>query len=141
MKKNLSLILFLTVLYSSNGFSKCVEGTVNCPPCMESGKVAPLKNGEKSADTLKEDQEKSASQKTANESPEEKNYLNEAKNSAVEMLVAAAAKYKAGAITKDQYIQIANQVAQMAEYANNNSNENTDQGEGYAKLAVLPPKK
>jgi hypothetical protein len=45
-------------------------------------------------------------------------YIKSAKDSSVDMLIKASKKYKDGAITKDQYIQVALQVSQMAEYYN-----------------------
>jgi len=52
--------------------------------------------------------------------PKESNldYIRGAKDSSVDMLIKASEKYKTGAITKEQYIQIALQVSQMAEYYN-----------------------
>ena len=45
-------------------------------------------------------------------------YIKVAKESSFEMLIKASAKYKEGTITKDQYIQVALQVSQMADYYN-----------------------
>lgn len=45
-------------------------------------------------------------------------YIKTANNSSTSMLIEASAKYKAGKITKDQYVEIALQVSQMADYYN-----------------------
>jgi hypothetical protein len=46
------------------------------------------------------------------------NFIKETKDSSVNMLITASAKYKNGEITKDQYVQIALQVSQTADYYN-----------------------
>lgn len=51
---------------------------------------------------------------------ENADYIKEVKDSSIEMLITASAKYKSGIISKDQYIQIALQVSQTAEYYNKN---------------------
>lgn len=45
-------------------------------------------------------------------------YIRSAKESSIQMLIAASEKYMAGAITKDQYIKIALQASQMANFSN-----------------------
>lgn len=47
---------------------------------------------------------------------EQVNYLQKVKESSEDMLVTATAKYKAGTITKEQYIQVALSVSSMIEY-------------------------
>lgn len=51
---------------------------------------------------------------------ENADYIKGVKDSSIEMLITASAKYKSGIISKDQYIQIALQVSQTAEYYNKN---------------------
>lgn len=51
---------------------------------------------------------------------ENADYIKEVKDSSIEMLISATKKYKSGIISKDQYIQIALQVSQTADYFNKN---------------------
>lgn len=146
MKQNLLLTLLFAALYSSNGLAKCADGTPDCPPCMDVIAI-PSTNNEYPAEKLKEDQAKAALEKAGKETKfvADKDYLNEAKSSAIDMLIIAAAKYKEGTITKDQYIEVANQVSKMAEYANSNSSESKCVNMGLTgnceKLVVSVPKK
>lgn len=133
--------MFLTgVVCSSNSFAKCaVDPTKTVQtPCHDVILIESNSFNEYPADKLKEDQSKTAKAL-------DKDYLSEAKNSALDMLIKAASEYKKGAITKDQYIQVANQVSQMAEYANNNKTEskcvNTGLTGNCDKLVVSTPKK
>jgi hypothetical protein len=54
---------------------------------------------------------------------ENADYIKGVKDSSIEMLITASAKYKSGIISKDQYIQIALQVSQTAEYYNKNKKQ------------------
>lgn len=49
------------------------------------------------------------------------NYIRSVKDSSIEMLIKASEKYKSGLISKEQYITVALQVSQMADYYNKTS--------------------
>ncbi|MDO9182982.1 MAG: hypothetical protein Q7U04_11270 [Bacteriovorax sp.] len=55
---------------------------------------------------------------TSQTASEQINYIKQTKESSVDMLIQASAKYKSGAISKDEYVQIALQVSQTADYYN-----------------------
>lgn len=125
MKQTFNLLLLLVMGFSSNAFGKCLPGTVDCPPCMKDVKTSISNNGnEYPAEKLKEDQKKAEAVIKADVI--DKDYLYEAKNSAVKMLIQAAKFYKDGAITKEQYIKVADQVSMMAEYADVHSYKDVD---------------
>ncbi|MEA9357557.1 hypothetical protein SHI21_15115 [Bacteriovorax sp. PP10] len=144
MKIFLMSMLFSGAFYSANSFATCQgyeELRPSKNPCNDVIVYNEGKN-EYPADKLKEDQARAAEAKVK---VVDKDYLSEAKNSALDMLIKASNEYKKGTITKDQYIQIANQVSQMAEYANNNKTEskcvNTGLTGNCDKLVVSTPKK
>lgn len=123
MKQKINLLLLLLMGFSSNAFGKCVPGTVDCPPCMKDVKASNNVN-EYPTEKLKEDQKKAEG--IIKTDVIDKDYLYEAKNSAVKMLVQASKFYKDGAITKEQYIKVADQVSMMAEYADVHSYKDVD---------------
>jgi hypothetical protein len=144
MKIFLVGLFFLGAFCSADSFATCMgyeELQPSKDPCNDVILYNDGKN-EYPADKLKEDQARATEAKAK---VVDKDYLSEAKNSALDMLVKASSEYKKGTITKDQYIQIANQVSQMAEYANNNKTEskcvNTGLTGNCEKLLVSIPKK
>lgn len=120
--KTFLISMFLTgAFYSSNLSAKCMadpKKTVQ-PPCNDVF-VASISNNlnEYPVEKLKEDNAKADA---AVKKVVDKDYLYEAKNSAIKMLIQASKFYKDGAITKEQYIKVADQVSMMAEYADANN--------------------
>jgi hypothetical protein len=141
MKIFLISILITGAFYSANSFALCDADPkkVEQGPCKDVILIQKTGFNEYPAEKLNEDQARAAEAKVK---VVDKDYLSEAKNSALDMLIKASSEYKKGTITKDQYIQIANQVSQMAEYANNNKVcANMGLTGNCDKLVVSTPKK
>lgn len=118
MKIFLISMLFTGVMYSSNSFAKCAaEHKGPCNDYIITEKSNDL--NEYPAEKLKEDHAKADA--AVKKKVVDKDYLYEAKNSAIKMLIQASKFYKDGAITKEQYIKVADQVSMMAEYADANN--------------------
>lgn len=64
-------------------------------------------------------------------------YIKEANNSSIDMLIKASKKYKDGEITKDQYVEIALQVSGFANYTNKVTSETKANG-GSTGAAASP---
>ncbi len=63
-------------------------------------------------------------------------YIKSVTNSSIEMLIEASKKYKAGALSKDQYIEVALQVGAMADYNNKVDNATKANGNTSASAPV-----
>ena len=118
--------LFLTYSLSAYSYGKgiCVkfaDGRGQCISDVDENSEIALALKKEAADSFKAAEDTKRNEGSSNQ----EDYINRAKESAINMLIVATQKYKQGALSKDKYIEVAMQVGQMADYSNKINEENT----------------
>lgn len=112
-----TILLALTIIFEIEAGTQLLYSPGKI---IRSNKIGTYTAPSREKDSPKKDQDKFASSSDKNKATlnsDNINYIQKAARSSVDMLIRATKKYKEGAITKEQFIEISMQVAALNDYA------------------------